>query len=141
MTQIFLVLLWVHLLALAMGGAASFGIPVVGAAMGGASPEARPTLAAIAERLSKLGRVAIGLLILTGIGMVYLGPGIGIMGLWFWLKMAAVIALIAGIIIGVRTGKRAQAGDAAAQALAPRIGMVNLMVLALIIAFAVLEFH
>ena len=66
------VLLWLHLLGLAIGGAAAFGIPVVGSRMASVAPEMRPTLLGLTEGLSKVGRGGLGLLIITGPLMIWL---------------------------------------------------------------------
>lgn len=135
-------LIWIHLLALAAGGATTFGMPVAGRGMATATPEQRPALLALMKRLSTIGRAAIGTLIVTGLLIVWLDyGGFGTMNVWFWIKMVLVVALLAGVIYGGITFKRGSQGDAAAAKLGPRIGMVNMVlffgiVLAAVFAFA-----
>ena len=64
------VLFWVHLVSLALGGAATFGIPVVGRMMATATGETRPTLFKVAHGLSSVGRAGLGGLVITGPLMV-----------------------------------------------------------------------
>ena len=134
-------LLWVHLLALAIGGAAVFGLPVIGSKIGSATPETRQTLFIIRDQLSSLGRAALVLLLISGPLMVWLKYG-GVSGFtyWFWVKMALVAILIGVIIYGGINGKRAQGGDMAAAKRAPQVSVVAVAVYLLIIASAVLNF-
>ena len=89
-------LIWIHFLALAAGGAAAFGMPVVGSRMPTATAETRPTLFAIMKGISTVGRAAIGTLVVTGPLIVWLKyGGFGTMPIWFWVKM--VLVLLAGL--------------------------------------------
>ncbi|MHB1103255.1 MAG: hypothetical protein ACYC0C_10895 [Devosia sp.] len=133
---------WVHLMALALGGAAVFGIPVVGGRMPTAAPEMRPTLLAIMHGLSKVGRAGIGTLIVTGLLMVWLKyGGVDKMNVWFWVKMALVVALLAGVIYAGMLLKRTLAGDTASAQQMPRVGMVNTALFLGIVLSAVLAFE
>ncbi len=134
------ILLWIHFAAIGVGGAASFGLPVVGAVMAGAQIEARPALAGVAGKLSILGRSAIGVLIVTGVLMVLAGPGLGGVNLWFWIKMSFVVLLIAGVVAGVRAGRQAREGNQTALQRTPLIGKINIGLFLAIVASAVLSF-
>jgi hypothetical protein len=134
-------LFWIHLVALAMGGVASFGIPVVGSKMMAASPETRPLLFSVMEGLGRIGRIGFGLLIVTGPLLVWLKYG-GTAGFtyWFWVKMALIVILLGIIIYSGINGKRAQGGDVSAAKRAPQIGMAGMVTFLLVIAAAVLAF-
>lgn len=135
-------LFWLHLMALALGGAASFGIPVVASRMPTATPEMRPTLLAIMHGLSKVGRAGIGTLIVTGLLLVWLKfGGIDKMTVWFWVKMVLVVALLAGVIYAGMLFKRTMAGDTAAAQQMPRVGMINTALLLGIVLSAVFAFE
>lgn len=135
-------LFWVHLIALALGGAASFGIPVVGRKMPTASPEMRPTLLGIMHGLSTIGRAGIGTLIVTGPLIVWLKyGGFGEMNVWFWIKMALVVALLGSVIYSGILFKRITGGDVAAAQLAPRIGMLSTVLFLGIVFSAVFAFE
>ena len=84
-------LFWIHLVALGLGAVASFGLPVVGAQMPTATAETRPTLFRVAEGLTRLGRIGLGTLIVTGPLLVWLKFG-GMAGFtwWFTAKMVFV---------------------------------------------------
>jgi uncharacterized membrane protein len=135
------ILLWIHLMALAAGGAASFGIPVVGSRMPSVAPEMRPKLLEIMKGLSNVGRIGIGTLIVTGPLMVWLKYGGAGLNTWFWIKMVFVVALLAGVIYGGILLKRTQSGDQSAAQRSPRIGMVNTALFFLIVLSAVFAFE
>jgi uncharacterized membrane protein len=136
-------LFWIHLASLGLAGAAVFGLPVVGSRMASATPEMRPSLFAIADGLSRLGRAALGLLIVTGPLMVWLkfNGDMMALGAWFWVKMALVVILIVIVVYAGINGKRAQSGDMAAARRAPQIGMAGMVVYLLVIGAAVLTFR
>ena len=135
------ILLWLHFTGLAIGGAAAFGIPVVGSRMQTAAPETRPLLMGVMEGLSKVGRVGLGLLIVTGPLLLWLKfGGVGGISAWFWVKMVLVVLLIAGIIYSGILFKRLQGGDASVAPMMPRLGMANTAILVLIVLCAALTF-
>ena len=94
-------LLICHLLALGLGVASAVAMPLVASRMAGASPEGRQLLGGIAARLGMNSRIAVGVLVLTGLLMVWVRYG-GVDGMnqWFWVKMALVLVIIASIIAG-----------------------------------------
>ena len=133
--------LWLHFVGLAAGSAASVGGPVVGAAMDRTGPEHRVALADLAARLGKVGRLGVGLLVVTGVVLIWGSDGgLQYVNQWFWIKIALVTLLIAGIIVGTRNSRKAMAGDSAARMLAPKLGMLNLVLLLSILLSAVLSF-
>jgi putative membrane protein len=136
------ILFWIHMTSLAAGGVAAFGIPIVGARIGGAAPEMRPTLFHIAETMSNLGRVAIALLIITGPIMYWLAwsnggpPNMTA----FIAKMVFVVLLLITVIVAGINAKRAQAGDMAAAKRSPMLGMTAATLFVLVILSAALAF-
>jgi uncharacterized membrane protein len=133
-------LFWVHLLALAIGGAAVFGLPVVGAKVATATPETRPTLFAIANQLSSIGRVALVLLLISGPLLFWLKYGWIAPSGWFWVKMVLVALLVVLVIIAGINAKNAQHGDIASAKRAPLLSMLAVGLYLLVIASAVLTF-
>ena len=134
-------LLWIHLVSLGLGGAAIFGIPVVGSRIPTSNTETRPLLFAIARRLSTFGRAAIGVLLITGPLMLWLKDGWTALNFWFWIKMALVAVLLATIILAGINTRRGEKGDAVAAKRGPRIGMVALVVYLATIFCAVFAFN
>jgi putative membrane protein len=135
-------LLWVHLVALAAGGAATFGIPVVGARIAGASADTRPVLFAIVHGISSVARTAMLALLITGPLLVWLKYG-GVAGfnVWFWVKMALVALLLVLVILSGINTKRGEGGDMAAAKRGPQIGMASMFTFFLIVATAILAFE
>ena len=135
-------LFWLHIVALALGGAAAFGLPVVGSKMPTATPEMRPTLFKIMHGLSTVGRAGIGTLIVTGLLIIWLKHGgFGTVNFWFWIKMVLVVGLLGGVIYAGILGKRAEGGDMAAAQMSPRVGMVNMVLFLAVMLSAVLAFE
>jgi uncharacterized membrane protein len=135
------ILFWIHLVGLGLGGAAAFGLPVVGSRMKTATAETRPLLFSLLEGLSKVGRVGFGLLIITGPLLVWLKfGGVGGFTVWFWVKMVLVLVLLGLVIYAGINGKKAEAGDREAAMRAPKIGMVATATYVLVIGSAVLTF-
>jgi hypothetical protein len=136
------ILFWIHFIGLAMGGAASFGIPVIAAFMPGAGPETRPVLMKAMMGISKVSRAGLGALIVTGLLMVWLKYG-GTSGFswWFWLKMALVLLLIGAVTWAGLNAKAAAGGDMAAVKRGPLIGMTSMLLLLAIVLSAVFAFE
>ncbi len=135
-------LVWLHLASLVIGMGAGIASGQVAARLGTAPVEARPVLGEIYKTLSRMGHAGLGLLIITGLLVLFLkyADPMG-MGVWFWIKMALVVVLIGLITWGGRTSKKAQAGDADAAALAPKLGAASgltgfAIILAAVFAFA-----
>lgn len=134
-------LFWIHLVALAAGGVATFGLPVVGSKMMGASAETRPVLWSIIHGLSRIGRIGLGLLIITGPLLVWLKySGTSGFTYWFWVKMVLVVILLGLVIFAGINAKRAETGDMAAAKRSPQIGMAAMLTFLLVVAAAVLAF-
>jgi len=136
------ILFWIHLVALSLGGVASFGIPVVGRMMPTATNETRPVLFKIVDGLSMVGRAGLGLLIITGPLLVWLKFG-GTAGFtaWFWAKMILVLLLLITVIYAGINGKAAEKGDMAAAKRSPVIGMAAMLLLLGVVLCAVFAFN
>lgn len=136
------ILFWLHLVALAAGGAATFGIPVVGSKMATASAEMRPVLFSIIKGISSVSRGAIGVLLVTGPLLVWLKyGGFGGFNTWFWVKMVLVLILLGLVIFSGINAERASKGDVAAAKRGPQLGMVLMVTLLAIILTAVFAFE
>jgi uncharacterized membrane protein len=134
-------LFWVHMVALALGGVGSLGIPFVGMQLRTATAETRPVLFRLVRNLSTAGRVAFGLLIITGPLLFWLGWSGTAPQMWaFTVKMVLVVVLLVIIIAAGINGKRAENGDAAAGARAPILGIASAITFILIILAAALAF-
>jgi protoporphyrinogen IX oxidase len=135
------ILLFLHFVAIGVGGAANFGIPAVGAAAARMEVPQRPTIEPIVRNLIVLGHGALGVLILTGALLAWLsGAWSGGDG-WFWTKMSFVVLLLAGIVLSARNGKRAMNGDPEATARAPKLGLLNNLAFVAVVFAAVATFR
>jgi uncharacterized membrane protein len=134
-------LLWIHLVALGLGGAAVFGVPVVGARLASATAETRPSLFAVIRGLSTIGRAAVAVLVISGPILFWLkwdfhAPS----AMWFGIKMLLVLILLGLVIFAGINGKRAQGGDMAAAARSRPIGMASMATYLLVVLSAVFAF-
>ncbi len=132
--------LWVHFLSIGMAGMATFGIPVTLLASKGATPEQRPAIGAILMKLAGFGRMAIALLILSGLVIVWARYSGGGLNGWFNIKMVFVVAIVALALYNKHNGVRARAGDGAAVARMPMLGKIGIGLFALTVLLAVLAF-
>ena len=97
----FNVLLILHLAAFGVGIATTIAAPLVGSRMALATPEGRPLLAGIGKQLQLNARIAFGLLLVTGITMVYVRYGsFEGQSVWFYVKMGLVVVILAAMTIG-----------------------------------------
>jgi len=131
----------VHFVGLFMGGASAFGLPVIGALTSKAEPEHKPVLGQVVKPLKMIGHTGLGLLLLSGFAMATAGGVWGAGLVVFWLKLAAVIALIAGIVFAGKTSAKAMSGDAEAAAKMPKLSMINVSLVVLILLLAVFAFN
>lgn len=101
-----------HILAFVAGGSNSVVGPVIGARMASATPELRAGYFGVMNTLSKVGRAAMVVLLVSGPAILWLKyGGLGSASPWFWIKMALVVVMLASIIVGGINVKKLQAGD------------------------------
>ena len=105
-------LIWIHILAFVAGGANSVVGPVIAARLPGATPDVRAGYYAVMGRLAQTGKVAMVVLLVSGPAILFLKYG-GLAGanIWFWIKMALIVVMLASIIHGGINARKAQAGD------------------------------
>ncbi len=130
----FNILLIAHLAAFGLAIATTIAAPLVGSRMALATPDSRPLLGGIGKQLMLNARIAFGLLLITGISMIYVRYG-GFEGqsVWFFVKMGLVAVVLIAMIIGavVRPGT-----------VSPRVmGWITRLAMAGIIISAVMAFN
>jgi putative membrane protein len=134
-------LIWAHILAFVAGGSNSVVGPVIAARLPGATPEVRAGYYAVMNRLAQIGKAAMAVLLISGPLILWLKyGGLGGANIWFWIKMALVALMLAAIIYGGISFKRAQAGDAAAGKQAAMAHKVTGLAFAGVLLAAVLAF-
>lgn len=140
MVLLFNILLWLHIIALVLGGANSVVMPVIGSKMETATPEVRATLFSIADRLANFGKGAVLVLLITGPLMLWLRYGWTPPNVWFWVKMALIVVMLVGITLAATNGKKAQKGDVAAAGKAKQAGMLTALAFLGVLLSAVFAF-
>lgn len=130
----FLTLKILHVLALAIGIGGGVSNAIIGAVAG---PKDPALAGAVQRRIGRASFVALIVLWATGFAMLALGPGAAAFGLWFWLKMLAVVALTAAAL---RMQVAVLRGDPAVARLARPLGMAATGSAILAAIFAVLAF-
>ena len=137
-----LLLFFIHLGAVVAGGANAVLMPVMGPKFATATPEMRVQLWDIAEKFSKVGKVALGTLLVTGVLTLWLkynwAPPNAV---WFWIKMAAVATMIVLIVINERLAHRAKQGDMEAARRSKTFGQLTAAAFAVVIFSAVFTFN
>ena len=104
----FNILFLVHMLALSAAGTAMFGVAMVKAHLDPGLPGVKPLI----RQFDIVGGIGFAVLILSGLLMVWLnGFGLAGMPLWFWVKMALLVAVFAGAGVQLRAARAAAAGN------------------------------
>jgi putative membrane protein len=116
-------LIFAHVVAFVAGGANSVVGPVIGSRLASATPDARQGYFGVMNTLSRVGKVAMMVLLVSGPLILLLRYG-GLAGAnaWFWIKMVLIVVMLASIIYGGINFKKAQGGDVAA---GKRAGMAH----------------
>jgi len=137
-----LLLFFIHNAAFIAGGANSVLMPVIGPKLATATPEMRAQLWDIAEKFSKVGKVAIGTLLVTGVLTLWLkwnwAPPNAI---WFWIKMAAIVVMLVLIVTNERNAGKAKQGDMEAARRTKTFGQLIGVAFAVVIFSAVFAFN
>lgn len=108
-------LIWVHIMAFVAGGANSVVGPVIASRLPGATADARDGYYAVMNRLAQVCKGAMAVLLVSGPLILWLKYcGLGGASIWFWIKMALIVVMLAAIIYGGIQFKKVQAGDSAA---------------------------
>lgn len=141
MEVIALILFVIHIVAFIAGGANSVVMPIIGSRMATATPDARNALMGVAEALAKVGKYAMITLIVTGLLVLWLKWNWVVPNVWFWVKMAGIVAMLVFISLNEMNAKKAHAGDMAAAANSKRFGQLTALAFAVVIASAVFAFN
>lgn len=134
-------LLFFHFLGLAMGLSVPFGNMVMMGLIDKAAPPEKAVLGRFPPAISRIGKVGLSLLWITGVTMAYTRwNGIGSLPWTFHVKLAAVVVLT--ILVGYITmlEGRVRGGDMAAAARIKQVGMFTFPCALIAILFAVATF-
>jgi len=137
-----LVLFVIHIGALVAGGANSVLMPIIGSRMARATPEVRDQLWGVTEQLAKVGKVAMGTLLVTGLLTLWLkwnwSPPNAI---WFWIKMAGIVAMIVFIVNNERNAAMARQGDTEAARRSKMFGQLTGVAGVVVVFSAIFAFN
>ncbi|MBN9309411.1 MAG: hypothetical protein J0I99_03200 [Devosia sp.] len=136
-----LILFFIHIVAFVAGGANSVVMPIIGGKMATATPDTRAALITIADTLAKVGKVAMGTLLVSGILVLWLKYDWVVPNVWFWVKMAGVVAMLVFISLNEVNARKARTGDMAAAANSKRFGQLTALAFAVVIFSAVFAFN
>ena len=141
----YLALKFLHFLGLALGVGTSFALLALGAAARELAPEERTRFLLRAATLRKNGSYGLGLLILSGLGILFLrGPGevMRSAGGAFHLKLTLVVILCGFFGYTQSVAKKVRlAGGGPLMAKLPRLGVIMLGLSVAIVGCAVAAFH
>lgn len=134
-------LLILHFIGLTMGFSVSIGTMVMLGVMESAPGPERPVLARFMPAISRVGRIGLALLWLTGLTMLYTKwNGIGSMPWTFHVKLTGVLILTIAVSILYVLEARAMKGDAVAAARIQTFGKVASLGAMTALIFAVITF-
>lgn len=136
-----LILFFVHIVAFIAGGANSVVMPILGAKLATATPEVRSSLLDFADRLAKVGKYAMITLLVTGILVLWLKNDFVIPNVWFWVKMAGIVAMLVFISLNEVNGKKARTGDMEAAKRSRQLGQLTALSFAVVLLSAVFAFN
>jgi putative membrane protein len=137
-----LLLFAVHILAFVAGGANGVLMPILGTKLATATPEARGQLVDVAEKVAKVGKVAMVTLLVSGVLVLWLKWNwVAPQPLWFWLKMAGVVAMLAFISLNEMNAKKARAGDGEAAKRSQMFGKLTSLAFLVVVVSAVFSFN
>ena len=136
-----LILFFVHIVAFIAGGANSVVMPILGGKLATATPDVRGQLVDIAERLAKVGKIAMGTLLLSGVLVLWLKWNFAVPNVWFWVKMAGIVAMLVFISLNERSARKAMAGDREAGKRSKMLGQLTAAAFALVLFAAVFAFN
>jgi uncharacterized membrane protein SirB2 len=132
-------LLILHFIGLALGLGTSITMFTLGLSTRKASPAERGDLFRRLGPLKRNGSIGLALLLLAGLGMLALRPGLWGVGGWFHAKLALVLVMVA--LYGWMQVLLKRAGNAPPPARVATLSRINLVLTLAIVVCAVMAFH
>lgn len=136
-----LLVFFIHIIAFVAGGANLVLMPIVGGKLPTATPEVRGQLFDIIEKFAKVGKYALGALLVTGVLTLWLKWDWVVPNAWFWVKMLGVVAMIVFIGLNDVNRKKAGGGDIEAVKRAKMFGQLTGVAFLVVIFAAVFSFN
>ncbi len=136
-----LILFFIHIVAFIAGGANLVLMPIVGPKLASATPEQRGLLFSIIEGFGKTGKYAFGLLLITGILVLWLKWNWVVPNAWFWVKMLGIVGMIVFIGLNDMNRKKAMQGDRDAAKRSQMFGQLTGISFLIVVFSAVFAFN
>jgi uncharacterized membrane protein len=134
--------LMLHFVGLAMGLSTGFANMVMAAVMSKAAPPERAILGRFPLVMSKVGKIGLSLLLVTGVAMVYTRwAGFSAMAWTFNVKMAAVVLLVIAVGYVSMLERRVKKGDLSVLPRIQTAGKAAFAFALVAMVFAVLTFN
>ncbi|NOZ32979.1 MAG: hypothetical protein GXP01_07895 [Alphaproteobacteria bacterium] len=135
-------LIWAHLIGLAMAVGSGMALSQVGPRIAKGDEKQREALWDVYGALIRLVHGGLGVLLITGPLIVWLRyEGFSGLDMWFSIKMALVVILLISVLVGTRAGKKLRGGDMSARNTTQRAGMLNGILGILIVLTAAFSFN
>ncbi len=133
-------LLWVHIVGFVAGGATAVTMPLLERQLAAAVPERRSELFALGNKMIQVGKVAMGVLLISGPLMWWLKWGFTIPNHWFFAKMGLIVVMLICIVSSGIAFKKMQKGDMSVAGRSAILGLITLVAGAGVLLAAVLTF-
>lgn len=134
-------LLWVHIVGFVAGGATAVTMPLLERQLAAAAPEHRSALFALGNKMVQVGKVAMGVLLISGPLMWWLKWGFSVPNHWFFAKMGLIVVMLVCIVSSGIAFKKMQAGDMSVAGRSAILGLITLVAGAGVLLAAVLAFN
>ncbi|WP_127142875.1 hypothetical protein [Pelagibacterium montanilacus] len=135
-------LLFVHFIGLAIGMGSGIALSNAGRISADTKEPVEQGMARLTAALRQNSHVGLVLLWVSGLLMVWLKyGGVAGLGLWFWVKMAAVVGLSAAVGMATANYKKLRAGEQGAAEKGKRFSMAAGLFSILAVGSAVMAFN
>ncbi len=135
------ILLWLHIVGFVAGGATAVTMPLLERQLAQAAVDRRGELFALGNKMIQLGKVAMGLLLISGPLMWWLKWGLVVANHWFFAKMGLIVVMLVCIVMSGLAFKKMQAGDMSVAGRSAVLGLITLVAGAGVLLTAVLAFN
>ena len=135
------VLLWLHIVGFVAGGATAVSMPLIEGRLRAVGIEQRGELFALGATMIQIGKVAMGVLLVTGPLMFWLRWDAHAPNHWFGVKMVLIVVMLFAIVTSGIAFKKMRQGDMSVAARSARLGLLTLVGGAGVLFAAVMAFN
>ncbi len=134
-------LLWLHILGFVAGGATAVSMPLIERQIAAVGTDRRESLFTLGATLIQIGKVAMGVLLVTGPLMFWLKWNADAPNGWFHLKMLLIVAMLVCIVGSGIAFKKMRGGEMSVAGRSAKLGLVTLIAGAGVLFSAVMAFN